>query len=91
MLDLLAREPFDVVLMDGEMPVMNGHVATQRIRQDLPADRQPAIVAFTAHSLSESHEIWTAAGADSYLSKPLRAEELMKVLAGVPGLKARHV
>ena len=86
-LDLLAQQTFDVVLMDGEMPVMNGHVATQRIRQDLPADRQPAIVAFTAQSLSENHEAWSAAGADGYLEKPLRAEQLMRILAQVPALK----
>ncbi len=86
-LDLLARQPFDLVLMDGEMAVMNGHLATQRIRRDFPADRQPAIVALTAHSLMEGQDAWTAVGADGYLTKPLFMEDLMKMLARVPELK----
>lgn len=86
-LDLLKQRPFDLVLMDGEMPVMNGHLATQRIRQELPAAQQPVIVALTAHSLAEGQTAWTAAGADGYLAKPLLAEELMKVLSRVSELK----
>jgi PAS domain S-box-containing protein len=75
-------EPFDVVLMDMHMPVMDGLEATRRIRAALPADR-PVIVAMTASVTTEDREACAAAGMDAYLPKPVRAPELAAALAGV--------
>ncbi|WP_244931125.1 response regulator [Nocardioides sp. W7] len=75
--------PYDLVLMDVHMPVMDGHEATRRIRAELPPERQPRIVAMTAGALVEDIEATFAAGMDDHLSKPVRAEELAAALARV--------
>jgi two-component system, sensor histidine kinase SagS len=74
-LDLLEREAVDLVLMDCNMPVMDGYEASRRIRRngrwpDLP------IVALTANALSDERERCRAAGMSDYLAKPFRREEL---------------
>ncbi|NOX37729.1 MAG: response regulator [Calditrichaeota bacterium] len=75
-----ARQPYDVILMDVQMPEMDGVEATRRIRQTLPADRQPRIIALTANALAGDRERYLQAGMDDYLSKPLRNEDLMDAL-----------
>ncbi|WP_051386007.1 hybrid sensor histidine kinase/response regulator [Actinokineospora inagensis] len=72
--------PYDVVLMDVRMPIMDGLEATQIIRSDLPADRQPRIVAMTASVLVEDANACRAAGMDDYLAKPVRPTDLATVL-----------
>jgi PAS domain S-box-containing protein len=72
--------PYDVVLMDVQMPVMDGLEATRRIRAELPPERQPRILAMTASALVNDRDACTAAGMNAHLSKPVRAEELMAVL-----------
>ena len=72
--------PYDVVLMDVQMPELDGLEATRRIRAELPPDRQPRIVAMTANALSEDRERCLEAGMDDYLAKPVRREELAAAL-----------
>ncbi len=82
-LDALHDRPYDVVLMDMQMPVMDGLEATRRLRADLPADRQPRVVAMTANALAEDREACLTAGMDDYLAKPVRREELAAALGRV--------
>ena len=84
-LEALAERPYDVVLMDVQMPVMDGLEATRRLRADLPADRQPRVVALTANAMTEDRERCMAAGMDDYLAKPVRREELAAALSRVAG------
>ncbi|HEX7199935.1 MAG TPA: ATP-binding protein, partial [Dongiaceae bacterium] len=61
-LEALRREPYDLILMDLQMPRMDGLEATRRIRAEFPRERQPRIVAMTANVLSEQREACLAAG-----------------------------
>jgi signal transduction histidine kinase/CheY-like chemotaxis protein len=79
-LDALKRQHYDVVLMDVQMPEMDGVEATRRIRDDFSPDRQPCIVAMTAHALEGDRERYLAEGMDDYVSKPIRAKKLIKAL-----------
>ncbi|MCC6767324.1 MAG: response regulator [Deltaproteobacteria bacterium] len=80
--DLTARERFDVVLMDIQMPVMDGLTATARIREREhgTGEHQP-IVAVTAHALDEDRQRCIAAGMDDYLPKPIRSGDLFEKVA----------
>jgi CheY-like chemotaxis protein len=83
-LEAVHRQPYDVVLMDVQMPLMDGLEATREIRTQLPAEGQPHIVALTANALAEDRDSCLSAGMDDYLSKPLRAAQLVAVLAASP-------
>jgi CheY-like chemotaxis protein len=72
--------PYDLILMDVLMPEMDGLDATRAIRDKLPKDQQPRIVAMTANALTGDRERCLAAGMDDYISKPVQLEELAKVL-----------
>jgi PAS domain S-box-containing protein len=79
-LDLVAREPFDLVLMDCQMPVMDGYHATRRIRA-LPGDAAAVtIIAMTANALSGDRAACFAAGMDDFLSKPITKAMLSSML-----------
>jgi PAS domain S-box-containing protein len=80
-LDAVRRQPYDVVLMDVQMPEMDGLEATRRIRADLPADAQPIIIALTANAMMGDRELCLDAGANDYLSKPVVLQALDEALA----------
>jgi CheY-like chemotaxis protein len=67
---------YDIVLMDVQMPLMDGLEATRRIRDQLPVDRQPFIIAMTASALIEDREACEAAGMEDFLTKPVRKRDL---------------
>jgi len=71
---------YDIILMDMEMPEMNGLDATREIRSLLPADKQPWILSLTAHAAESHREISLSAGMDDYLSKPLTPASLAAAL-----------
>ncbi|MDQ1262385.1 MAG: hypothetical protein QG575_1566, partial [Euryarchaeota archaeon] len=77
-LQALERQPYDVVLMDVQMPEMDGLVAAQEIRKLWP--KGPRIIAITAYALKGDRERCLAAGMDDYISKPIVIEELRRVL-----------
>jgi signal transduction histidine kinase/DNA-binding response OmpR family regulator len=82
--DALERQPYDVVLMDVQMPVMDGITATRVIRQRQGRHRQPWIIAMTANALPVDREMCFAAGMNAYLSKPVALRDLARLLAAVP-------
>jgi signal transduction histidine kinase/DNA-binding response OmpR family regulator/HPt (histidine-containing phosphotransfer) domain-containing protein len=72
--------PYDLILMDLLMPEMDGFEAMRLIRQRLPPERQPRIVAMTANALSGDRERCLQAGMDDYISKPIQLAELAQVI-----------
>jgi signal transduction histidine kinase/CheY-like chemotaxis protein len=79
-IEALQRQPYDVVLMDVQMPEMDGLEATRHIRQEVVEDMQPRIIAMTASAMQEDQERCLAAGMDDFVSKPIRVEELVRAL-----------
>lgn len=75
-LEMFASQPYDIVLMDCHMPVMDGYIATVRIRENEPEDQRIPILAMTAHTNSEDRSRCRSAGMDDYVSKPIVYEEL---------------
>jgi signal transduction histidine kinase/CheY-like chemotaxis protein/HPt (histidine-containing phosphotransfer) domain-containing protein len=79
-LEALNRQHYDVVLMDVQMPELDGLETTRRICQDWPPDLRPRIIAMTANAIQGDREACLAAGMDDYMSKPVRIEELIRAL-----------
>jgi signal transduction histidine kinase/CheY-like chemotaxis protein len=78
-LEILETQAVDLVLMDCNMPVMDGYETTHRIRQNSDFSELP-IIALTANALSDERERCRAAGMDDYLAKPFRKDELAALL-----------
>ncbi|BCS34235.1 hypothetical protein TBR22_A34640 [Luteitalea sp. TBR-22] len=79
-IEMLGRLPFDVVLMDCQMPECDGFEATQRIRAGEDDGRHQVIIALTAGAMQEDRDRCRAAGMDDYLTKPIRKEQLRDAL-----------
>jgi PAS domain S-box-containing protein len=78
-LEALERQPYDVVLMDVRMPLMDGIKATHEIRKQWP-DNGPRIIAITAYALAGDRERCLEAGMDDYIGKPVQIEDLKSAL-----------
>jgi diguanylate cyclase (GGDEF)-like protein len=79
-------QSFDLILMDVQMPEMDGFEATAAIRQkEKSLGRHIPIVAMTAHAMKGDRERCLAAGMDGYLSKPIHTDELIKITEGITG------
>jgi len=76
--DALQQQKYDLILMDVQMPVMDGLEATEHIR--LLKQHQPVIIAVTANAMQGDREICLASGMDDYISKPIKLEELVKMI-----------
>jgi signal transduction histidine kinase/DNA-binding response OmpR family regulator len=80
-LDALSREAFDLVLMDVQMPEMDGLEATAILRErERETGTHLAVVAMTAHAMTEDRERCLAVGMDDYISKPIRAKQLLEMV-----------
>lgn len=76
----LARQPYDLILMDVQMPDLDGLETTRRIRADDRLAGQPRIIAMTANALQGDREVCIEAGMDDYLSKPIQVGVLQAML-----------
>ena len=83
--EIIEGQRFDCVLMDIQMPVMDGVQATMAIRQSesLRGRRRVPIIAMTAYAMTGDREKFLAAGMDGYIAKPVVVADLMRTIAGV--------
>ena len=79
-LDALRRQPYDVVLMDVQMPDMDGLEATRKIVSEWSDEKRPRIIAMTANAMQGDRKTCLEAGMDDYISKPIKTEILIKAL-----------
>jgi signal transduction histidine kinase/DNA-binding response OmpR family regulator len=82
-IECVARQTYDVVLMDVQMPEMDGFEASRQITTKWPAGQRPRIIAMTANAMQGDRELCLAAGMDDYVSKPIRVDELVAALMSV--------
>ena len=83
------RQTYDVVLMDVQMPEMDGLEATRQITAKWAPDARPRIVAMTANAMQGDREMCIAAGMDDYLTKPIRVDQLVESLNNVAAREER--
>ncbi|MFN7035791.1 MAG: PAS domain S-box protein [Bellilinea sp.] len=79
-LEALRRQPYDVVLLDVQMPEMDGEEAAREICRRYPPEQRPILIAMTANALEGDRERYLAVGMDDYISKPIRVDDLMRGL-----------
>ncbi len=82
-LESVARQTYDLVLMDVQMPEMDGLEASRRINSGYPEGDRPQIVAMTANAMQGDREMCLDAGMDDYIAKPIRVEELVAALTRI--------
>jgi CheY-like chemotaxis protein len=82
-IEAIERTPYDVVLMDVQMPELDGLDATRDLCQRWPDGDRPRIVAMTANAMEEDREACREAGMDDYVAKPIRPEALAAALGKV--------
>ena len=78
------RQTYDVVLMDVQMPDMDGLEASRKINAHWQPQDRPRIIAMTANAMQGDRDMCLAAGMDDYLTKPIRVERLVEALNQVP-------
>jgi CheY-like chemotaxis protein len=83
-IESVERQDYDVVLMDVQMPEMDGLEASRRITGKWAANQRPRIVAMTANAMQGDRELCLEAGMDDYIAKPIRVEYLVEALGRVP-------
>jgi signal transduction histidine kinase/DNA-binding response OmpR family regulator len=79
-IEALERQTYDVVLMDVQMPEMDGEEATHRICERWPPAQRPSIIGMTAHAMSGDRERYISAGMDGYITKPVNVKALIEAL-----------
>jgi CheY-like chemotaxis protein len=82
-IESVERQPYDVVLMDVQMPEMDGLEASRQITRRWSAGQRPRIIAMTANAMQGDRELCLQAGMDDYLTKPIRVEKLVEALGNV--------
>jgi signal transduction histidine kinase/DNA-binding response OmpR family regulator len=84
-LQAMDRQTYDLILMDVQMPEMDGLQATRAIRAKYPSVRQPQIIAMTANAMQGDREMCLQAGMDDYVSKPIQVKDLQAALERAAG------
>ena len=90
-LQALERQPYEIILMDIQMPEMDGLEASKFIRQHWPGEESPHIIAVTAHALEGDRQRCLDAGMNDYISKPMRMEELIGALCKYPSIRQKNI
>ena len=88
-LECIERQPYDLVLMDVQMPEMDGLEASRRITANWHSHERPRIVAMTANAMQGDREECLAAGMDDYITKPIRVDRLVEALNNASARKDR--
>lgn len=83
-IECLKRQPYDVILMDVQMPEMDGVSATRIIHENWAAAQRPYIIAMTANALTGDREKYLEVGMDDYISKPVKMDQLAQALQRCP-------
>jgi CheY-like chemotaxis protein len=86
----LERQRYDVILMDVQMPEMDGLEASRQICARWPREKRPHIIAMTANAMQGDREMCLAAGMDDYISKPIQPPELAGALSRARTLKVKE-
>lgn len=86
-LEALRKQAYDIVLMDVQMPEMDGLEASRLIRQEFSKQEEPWIIAMTANALQGDKEMCLESGMNDYVTKPIRKDELAEVLLRCPACK----
>ncbi len=88
-IEALERQAYDVILMDVQMPEMDGLEASRQINRRWADDLRPRIIAMTANAMQGDRELCLAAGMDDYIAKPIRVEELVGALSKAEPIQER--
>lgn len=79
-LEILGEKDYDIILMDVQMPEMDGIEATEKIIETIFLEKQPRVIALTANAMSGDRDICLKAGMVDYMAKPVKLKELQKMI-----------